>query len=53
MKCNCGNALTEENLTIVTEAHDDEILDLVLTCPACDAMYNTFLKIEDFSLIEY
>ena len=55
MKCpNCKNEFNPKDITIEVAAHDEEMLDIILKCHSleCRTIFNTFLTIADFTIIE-
>jgi len=50
MKCTkCGHEFNADDLMVAIAAHDDNLFDLVLDCPDCEAEWNTFVSLDDFT----
>ena len=53
MKCKrCKEQLDMSNITVEVAAHDDEKLDIIIECPACDYTINGFIGTDEMIEIE-
>lgn len=44
----CEAEMTKEDVSVDLAAHDDEFLDVVITCPRCGHKVNAFMDVDDF-----
>lgn len=54
MKCKkCGEDLDNEEVLAEVAAHDEQLLDIRISCPECGATHNSFVSFEQsFHVIE-
>ena len=53
MNCKkCNSDLSNEEILSEQAAHNDELVDIIVTCPDCGAVHNAFVEWKFFGLIE-
>jgi RNase P subunit RPR2 len=44
----CGTGLTVDNIKLSIAAHDEGLLDIIITCPECELVVNNFVSAAEF-----